>query len=339
MGSGTGYLLRLSEPYKGSGRSVNADSAFASVKSAVQLKLKHGLSFAGMVKTAHREFPKKYLEQQEVKERGDHVAAVTEQKGVKLLAVGWADKKRKLTVSTYGNTLPGTPHKKRRWSVENGFERAFTKEVKRPSIVEHYFDAASAIDVHNHFRQGIVSLETAVKTQRWDFRLFCTILGMVLVNAYLAYRHFEASNAKHQNVPSFLEEVATELLKNRDGTRLTRGQSALFTTKVSLAKKNIPENLISSHKPVPLVKTLYAREQKKQYAQRLSDRIRNDREKQKMLQNYRCKLRCRVCGEKASTFCEACSKDSPDSTRGLLVLCGPNSKRACFFRCSHESAA
>ena len=125
----------------------------------------------GMVKTAHREFPKKYLEQQEVKERGDHVAAVTEQKGVKLLAVGWADKKRKLTVSTYGNTLPGTPHKKRRWTVENGFERAFTKEVKRPSIVEHYFDAASAIDVHNHFRQGIVSLETAVKTQRWDFRL------------------------------------------------------------------------------------------------------------------------------------------------------------------------
>ena len=52
-----------------------------------------------------------------------------------------------------------------------------------------------------------------------------------------------------------LEEVAvTELLKNREGTRLTRGQSALFATKVSLAKKNIPENLISSHKPVPLVK-------------------------------------------------------------------------------------
>ena len=93
--------------------------------------------------------------------------------------------------------------------------------------------------------------------------------------------------------------------------------------KFSLAKKNIPENLISSHKPVPLVKTLYVREQKKQYARRLSSRILNDREKQKMLQNYRYKLRCRVCGEKASTFCGACSKDSPDSTRGFLVLCGP----------------
>ena len=49
-------------------RTVNADSTFASVKSAVQLKSKHRLSFAGMVKTACREFSKKDLEQQEVKE-------------------------------------------------------------------------------------------------------------------------------------------------------------------------------------------------------------------------------------------------------------------------------
>ena len=105
------------------------------------------------------------------------MAAVTEQKGVKLLTVGWTDRKRKLTVSTYGNTLPGTHHKKRCWTVEYGCERIFTKEVKRPSIVKHYFDAASAIDIHNHFRQGVVSLETAMKIRRWALSVFLHNFG------------------------------------------------------------------------------------------------------------------------------------------------------------------
>ena len=47
--------------------------------------LELGLSFAGMA-------TKKYLAQQEVKERGD-LAVDTEQRGVKLLVVGWADRK------------------------------------------------------------------------------------------------------------------------------------------------------------------------------------------------------------------------------------------------------
>ena len=57
-GPGTALLLRLSEPWRGSGRLVVADSAFASVKAAVALKKINGLYFHGLVKTAHVRFPK-----------------------------------------------------------------------------------------------------------------------------------------------------------------------------------------------------------------------------------------------------------------------------------------
>ena len=59
-GAGTSLLLRLCEPYKGSGRLLVDDSAFASVKSACALKTHLGMYFHGLVKTAHKFFPKKF---------------------------------------------------------------------------------------------------------------------------------------------------------------------------------------------------------------------------------------------------------------------------------------
>ena len=55
FGHGTAVTLRLSQPWHRSGRAVVADSAFASVKTAVQM-LKNGTHFIGMVKTAHSVF-------------------------------------------------------------------------------------------------------------------------------------------------------------------------------------------------------------------------------------------------------------------------------------------
>ncbi|DBA01784.1 TPA: hypothetical protein N0F65_010194, partial [Lagenidium giganteum] len=60
-GEGTSIVLRLTKPYTGSGRTVVADSAFASVKTLVQLEAQRGLYFMGIVKTATAEFPKATL--------------------------------------------------------------------------------------------------------------------------------------------------------------------------------------------------------------------------------------------------------------------------------------
>ncbi|EGZ15938.1 hypothetical protein PHYSODRAFT_509615 [Phytophthora sojae] len=61
FGEGTSVVLRLTEKYKGTGRTVVADSAFASVKTLVQLEKKLGLYFMGIVKTASVEYPKCHM--------------------------------------------------------------------------------------------------------------------------------------------------------------------------------------------------------------------------------------------------------------------------------------
>lgn len=60
-GSGTSITMRLCETWRGSGRTVVADSAFASVKTLQALHEKLGLYFMGMVKTASTGYPAAYL--------------------------------------------------------------------------------------------------------------------------------------------------------------------------------------------------------------------------------------------------------------------------------------
>jgi hypothetical protein len=66
---GTIVLKSLVSPWFHSDRIVCADSYFASVGCAKEL-LRNGLRFIGVVKTATREFPKAYLSQLELQERG-----------------------------------------------------------------------------------------------------------------------------------------------------------------------------------------------------------------------------------------------------------------------------
>ena len=69
----TAQVLRLTEPWHGSGRVINADSAFASVTTAEACR-KYGLHFTGLVKTATTKFPMKYFNDLEYNEPGDHHA-------------------------------------------------------------------------------------------------------------------------------------------------------------------------------------------------------------------------------------------------------------------------
>ena len=60
LGAGCGTTLRLTKAYHASNRVVVGDSWFASLMTAWEL-YKVGLFFMGIVKTASRFFPKKYL--------------------------------------------------------------------------------------------------------------------------------------------------------------------------------------------------------------------------------------------------------------------------------------
>ena len=58
--------LRLTEPWKGSGRIVIGDSWFSSVKTASKLFTENGLYSIMLVKTAHKLFPVSHLSQHDI---------------------------------------------------------------------------------------------------------------------------------------------------------------------------------------------------------------------------------------------------------------------------------
>lgn len=79
------------------------------------------------------------------------------------------------------------------------------------------FDGFSTIDVHNRYRQGTLELEREWHTQRWQLRLFATVLGMILTNSYFAYRH----DCRHHLIEEiddfnqFIGKAAIQLIRNR----------------------------------------------------------------------------------------------------------------------------
>ena len=121
FGEGTAVVFRLAEPYKGTGRTIVADSAFSSVKTLVQLESMFGLYFMGMVKTATKEYPKKYFTKwfNESPRRGSwRLLQSTTNIGTPMYVVCWADHKAKTIISNRGTTLPGAESVRIRYSVD-----------------------------------------------------------------------------------------------------------------------------------------------------------------------------------------------------------------------------
>ena len=137
---------------------------------------------------------------------------------VPMIALGWKDKTLKRFLSTCGTTVEGQPHTKKRYRVSEDGESSeiFYKTVKRPKLVEEYFDSASKIDVHNHLRQGSLALEEAWGTRKWHHRVFASILGMVEVDAFLMYSalHLDGKSMEHR---TFTERLALSLITNTYG--------------------------------------------------------------------------------------------------------------------------
>ena len=314
-GAGTSLLLRLSKNWHGTGRVIVADSAFASVKSAVALKAR-GLFFMGLVKTAHRKYPKKWAQAVPITLRGGHKVATATEEGAELRAVSWNDGKkdkssgeiiRKCIVASCGTTLPSTAHRKRRWRLVNGIDEAYCVSVPRPHIVAEYFDGAAKIDIHNHLRQGPkgVCLESR-RTNRWEIRFWQTWRGFLVVDAFLAYRHFCPGKSQCK-MAHFVRVLTQSLLDNTIGCApdapVLRGRGAVVGT---AGIHTLVQNKKSAYFIGKIATAAAAGKPAPQ-----------------------CVLRCRICGKNSSYHCSQCSLDDT-RTRGMCALCGPKSGRNCF---------
>jgi hypothetical protein len=174
--------IGLADPMK---RCVFADSWFASVKTALALRQHLGLHFTGPIKTAHSQFPLERMRFTLSKlQRGDHI--VLECQGKDMWAIGWHDHHFKCYVTTHGHTRPGKPAPKKRQDLEG---RNVSKDVPRPHILAKYQDEMGHVDRHNQYRQGLLHLAKIWKTKRWQTRVQFELLGLTIVDAFLACRY------------------------------------------------------------------------------------------------------------------------------------------------------
>jgi hypothetical protein len=61
--------------------------------------------------------------------------------------------------------------------------------------------------VANHYRQGGLSLETAFRTQTWWHRVFMSVLGIAVTNAYLMFKTIRERDPSASQVMSFRDFV------------------------------------------------------------------------------------------------------------------------------------
>lgn len=224
---GTAVVLRLVEPWFNSGRVIHADSAFSSVKTLQALQ-KFGMFFMGIVKTAHTQFPLKFLQEKaktvDVDARGSHVlmssnhmvGGAPEERT--MYALGWFDAVPKFIISNYGVTTPGSlAIRPRQKKVEkDGFyvTEYDTIKIPRPGMVETFFQFFSVIDGHNRLRQGEIEMERNWHTQKYQLRIFATLFSMCVVDSHLgyAYEGKDCSDKVQYGILDFCKRLSSQLM-------------------------------------------------------------------------------------------------------------------------------
>ena len=105
-------------------------------------------------------------------------------------------------------------HAKKRWHLNetSGESKTITCTVPHTQMIKSYFEAACAIDVHNHLQQDGQGMENATGTSNWWFRLTCTISGMIEMDILL---HQSAHTSSIRQ--NFIERLVIMLLTNSKG--------------------------------------------------------------------------------------------------------------------------
>lgn len=341
---GTSFAVRITEAYHGSGRIVGGDSAFGSLATAVALKT-HGLYFQGMLKQAHAGVPKAHLMglSAEGMKRGDTVTMSSAVDGHKVMIHMWHDKgktpegkdtgKRILVVATCGSTAPGQPHAKVRYrNTDDGAVR-YTKEVPQTLLLNDYFRAAPAIDIHNHYRQSqrSLGLEKAWLTKKWWHRVLATMLGVVTTNAYLAYVRFHPTSATGAAMTfhEFIETVAMGMLQNqRPGCPPPKRRSRSSASTGPPPTPAAAPRVVEARSPATdhHVRSLCEHQTYQSATKPRREGDKGGKPKKPM-------LKCAVCPNTGGYYCVECS-----AAKGKIVaLCGPRSGRNCIT--AHCAAA
>ena len=147
------------EPWANTDRIVCNNYYFASVGAAETLR-EIGLLFIGVVKTATKLFPMRYLSKIELVNRGDRPGIITEDADglPSLLAFTWIDRDRRYFIASCSSLTEGQPYIRERWRQvgredPNADPEKVELHIPQPKIAKKFYSTAARVDQHNRDRQ------------------------------------------------------------------------------------------------------------------------------------------------------------------------------------------
>lgn len=315
---GTKVLLSLIEPWIYSRRTVLGDSYFASVGAAEKLA-SLGLGFIGVVKTATKRFPMRYLSQLELQVRGDRKGVVhrNEAGTPDMLAFVWMDKNRRYFIATSSSLQVGVPYVRDRWRQVDQTPNAMAERVEltvpQPKACEIYYSGCGKIDQHNRHRQGSLNLEKKLQVKDWAKRVNTSIFGMIVVDTWLV---FDGCTDAKETQKDFYALLAEELIDNVfDNGRGLRERSPEQGQRDSLSMYDAGQLQVGFGPHVTPTKR--------------KRKLHDGTDTRHLLQG-----RCVVCRAKTSGQCSQCNDDYGGKVQNCRVrtpwICDSRTRRPCF---------
>jgi len=319
---GASILKKLVLPWAQTDRIVCADSYFASVATAAEMK-RIGLRFIGVVKTATRQYPMAYLSRLELTERGEFKGLVTKAADgtCSMLAFVWMDRDRRYFIANASSLEEGEIYVWQCWCQVNQEANAAPTRVqlniRQPKAAEIYYQACAMIDRHNRCRQDDLCLERKLVTHKWSMRVNMSIFAMIVVDTWLVYRQSTKPRAEEleqteevylEKQKAFYSMLAEELIDNNydavssgrrarsSVTGVEQGVAGMLTDRYGQPRSGIHAHLTPT--------------------------------KRKRKQNSYCQQgRCKICGKKTTLVCSLCNDNDGEAEPWL---CGTKQGRNCF---------
>ena len=203
-------VLRLSEPWFATGRTILADSWFGSPSCAAVLH-QYGLySIMAMKKRSHwpRLVPRDLHMKLEGEPVGTSISLVSIVKDVPMSICILRDRKMQCLVSTCGRTTQGSEVTH---VIKEGNRSRFAT-FHRPAVFDDYGAGKGAVDINNNNRDNMASYHDVMRTHSWEVRAFSFFLALAEANAYLAWRSFGPVEQRSITHFSFREQLCTDMI-------------------------------------------------------------------------------------------------------------------------------
>ena len=132
-----------------------------------------------------------------------------------LVAIGYKYNKKTVlqfvTTRGAGTTEAGRPYEAR---FPDKFGNVCTRHVLRPHVIALYFKYSNCVDVHNQARQFDLALEKKWLTMNPYFRLYTTMLGMIVTNVWKTVKKIGGKKLRKLAIVQFADELAYDMIED-----------------------------------------------------------------------------------------------------------------------------